>query len=161
MCFSVCKQFRFQFLMSNMSLNYPVGMALKIDKLPVPAKAEEGSFSTSHSFPKQTHCRIKIVVAHVGGVRPCLWTATSNRPIVHPPDYIWEWRTTVEWYRQGKTENSAKILSQCYFVHHNSHMAWHRREPEPAREWPATNRLARPESVVQVFISPSLFTAVN
>jgi hypothetical protein len=37
-------------------------------------------------------------------VRLCLWTAATNWPIVHPPDYIWVWRATVEWYWQEKTE---------------------------------------------------------
>jgi hypothetical protein len=34
------------------------------------------------------------------------WTAATNRPIVHPPDYIWVWRITVKWYRQGNPKNS-------------------------------------------------------
>jgi hypothetical protein len=37
------------------------------------------------------------------GVRR-LWTAATNGHIVHPLDDIWVWRTTVEWYWQGKTE---------------------------------------------------------
>jgi hypothetical protein len=30
-----------------------------------------------------------VVIVHVNGVRPCLWTATTNGPTVHPPDDIW------------------------------------------------------------------------
>jgi hypothetical protein len=33
-----------------------------------------------------------------------LWTATTNGHIVHAPDDISVWWTTVEWYRQGKIE---------------------------------------------------------
>jgi hypothetical protein len=38
------------------------------------------------------------------GVRLRLRTAATNGHIVDTPDYIWVWRTTVEWYWQRKTE---------------------------------------------------------
>jgi hypothetical protein len=44
------------------------------------------------------------VHARVYGVRSCLWTASTNGPIVHSPDDTWVWRDTVECYWQGKTE---------------------------------------------------------
>jgi hypothetical protein len=54
-------------------------------------------------------------------MRPSLWTAASNGPIVLPPDDIWVWRTTMEWYiDRGKPKNSERNLSQCHFVRHKS-----------------------------------------
>jgi hypothetical protein len=44
------------------------------------------------------------VNVHVSGVRLCLWTAATIWPVVHPPDHIWVWRATVEWFAQGKTK---------------------------------------------------------
>jgi hypothetical protein len=47
--------------------------------------------------------RVAAAVVHVDGVTPCLWTAASNGPIVHPSGNIWACTTMVEWYRQRKT----------------------------------------------------------
>jgi hypothetical protein len=44
----------------------------------------------------------RTIVVHAEAVRLCLWTATSNGSVVHPPVEIWESRATGEWYRQGK-----------------------------------------------------------
>jgi hypothetical protein len=41
-----------------------------------------------------------------------VWDSTHG-PIVHPPDDIWVWTATVEWYWQGKPKNSDRNLSQC------------------------------------------------
>jgi hypothetical protein len=44
------------------------------------------------------------VHVHVDGVTVCIWTAASNEPILHPPDDMWEWRATVQWYWRVKTK---------------------------------------------------------
>jgi hypothetical protein len=49
-------------------------------------------------------CIYMLVVVHVDGARLCLWTAVSNGPISYPPVDIWEWRATVKWHWQEKTE---------------------------------------------------------
>jgi len=33
---------------------------------------------------------------HVNGVRLCLCSAVTNKPVVHSPGCIWAWRTTVD-----------------------------------------------------------------
>jgi hypothetical protein len=35
--------------------------------------------------------------------------AATSGPFVHPPDDIYVWRATVEWYWQGKTEELGEI----------------------------------------------------
>jgi hypothetical protein len=56
--------------------------------------------------------------------------------ILRIPQMIWVWRATVEWYWQGKPNNSEKNLSQCHSVHYKSHMDWPGRETGPPR-WEA------------------------
>jgi hypothetical protein len=73
---------------------------------------------TSAYFTETTHCYIpegnislpedSSCFVRVGGVRLRLWTAATNRPVVHPPGDIWAWRATVEWYWQGKTRRTRR-----------------------------------------------------
>jgi hypothetical protein len=81
---------------------------------------------------------LSILVVHVDKARLYLSNAANRRPIVHPPRDMRVWRATVEWYWQGKTKNSGRCLSQCYFVHHKAHTDW----PRPSREKSATNHLS-------------------
>jgi hypothetical protein len=70
------------------------------------------------------------ILVFVDGVSLCLWTATTNGPIVHSPDNIYEhgdpwWNYT----DRRKVKIWQKNLSQCHFVHHKSHKDW----PGPRR----------------------------
>jgi hypothetical protein len=52
-------------------------------------------------------------------VRLCFWTAATNGPIVHLLSYIWIWKATVEWCRQGKTpDSSIRALCKIYRLSH-------------------------------------------
>jgi hypothetical protein len=52
---------------------------------------------------------------NVDGLNLRLLIAATNRPIVHPTGYTWEWRTVVEWYRQEKIpDSSTRTLCQSY-----------------------------------------------
>jgi hypothetical protein len=67
-----------------------------------------------------------------------LWDHVSElRPLTGhlfiPPENILDWKTTAEWYWQGKAEELGGTLCQCPFVHHKSHMDWPGREPGPPR----------------------------
>jgi hypothetical protein len=68
------------------------------------------------------------LVVQVDVVRLCLWTAATNGPTIHPPDDIWVWRATVEWYWQRITE---ELVEEPVPVPvHKSHMDWPGRELE-------------------------------
>jgi hypothetical protein len=41
-------------------------------------------------------------------MRLCLWTAASNRAVVHPTGDIWEWSIMVEWYWQENRRTQKK-----------------------------------------------------
>jgi hypothetical protein len=72
-----------------------------------------------------------LVVVHVDGVRLCLWTAATNRPVVHSRDDIWVWTAMVEWYLdRTKPNNSEKKPVAVPFC------------PGPSRERRAVKRLS-------------------
>jgi hypothetical protein len=82
------------------------------------------------------------VVVRVERVRQCLWTAASNGPVIQSPGDTWVWKSTAEWYRQGKPKNSEKNLSECHFVHYKSYRTKPSATPGLRCEWTATNRLS-------------------
>jgi hypothetical protein len=81
-------------------------------------------------------------VVYADGVRLCLWTAATNRPILHLPDgNILIWRTTMEWEWQGKTQEIREKpvpVPLCPPPTQNDQEA----NPGLRHERPATNRLS-------------------
>jgi hypothetical protein len=72
--------------------------------------------------PKEKRCFIGETVS--------LLNPAANGPIVHPPDDIWmnveqRWNHT----DRGNPKDSQKILSQCHFVHHKTHVDYPENEP--------------------------------
>jgi hypothetical protein len=80
-------------------------------------------------------------VVHVEGVRLCLWTTATNSPIVHPPGDTWAWRTTVEWYWQGKAKNLEETCPNATLS--TTNLTWTNPGSNPGLrcERPATDRL--------------------
>jgi hypothetical protein len=76
-----------------------------------------------------TVLHIEHVVVHVDGVRLCLWSVVTNGSNVNSPGDIWERRTVVAWYWQGKN------LSQCH-----PRLTYTGANPGLRGERPATNR---------------------
>jgi hypothetical protein len=53
----------------------------------------------------------------LGCLCSCQWgeTVSQLRPVVNPPDDVWIWISTVEWYWQGKTEELGKTVPMPLF----------------------------------------------
>jgi hypothetical protein len=64
-------------------------------------------------------------------VRQCIWTATTNRPIVYPPDDM-SVESTVEWWWQYNTGELGGHLSQCHFAHRKLYIDWRGRKRGPS-----------------------------
>jgi hypothetical protein len=90
-----------------------------------------------HSANSCNKRQLVVLNVYVDGVRRCLWTAATSSPIVRPSD-IRVWRTVVEWYWQGKTEeNREKPIPSATLSTTNP--TW--TNPGHRGEVPATNRL--------------------
>jgi hypothetical protein len=78
-----------------------------------------GPFTNSANQCSNSSTKLNIDIYHVDGARLRLWTVATNRPIAFSPGDIWAWRTTVQWYRQGKTLASlTRALWQPYQQSH-------------------------------------------
>jgi hypothetical protein len=71
--------------------------------------------------------------------------------LVFIPQVIYEYAGPIEWYWQGKLNNSEKYLSQYQLVHHKSHMDWTGRNPDLRGNSLATNRLSILMSLMTAF----------
>jgi hypothetical protein len=77
-----------------------------------------------------------------GGSSTQAWMPTYVS-ILRIPQIIWVCRATVEWYiDRRKPKNSEKNLSQCYSVHHKSHINDRGANPGLRCERPETNHLS-------------------
>lgn len=82
-----------------------------------------------HSIPSQPIYLRPTLITSMG--QHCLWTATSNRPIVPPPvdtGYM-RMQSRRNGSGMGYPEKSENNLSQCHFFNHKPHMDWPGREP--------------------------------
>jgi hypothetical protein len=75
------------------------------------------------------------------GVRLHLWTAATNRPIVHITGDTWVRRATVEWYGQGKIEELGRKTCPSVTLS-TTNPSWIDRGAKLGLrgEWPATNK---------------------
>jgi hypothetical protein len=60
-------------------------------------------------------------VVHVDGVRLCLWTAATNRPVFHPADDNEYGEPRWNDIDRGKPKNSDENQSESHFFHHIPH----------------------------------------
>jgi hypothetical protein len=67
------------------------------------------------------------------------------------------WRTTVEWYWQGNTEQLWEKLTQC----HKSYIDWPGRNPGLRGERPATNSLSYSTASSSSFSRPCLVRLIS
>lgn len=87
------------------------------------------------------------VLVHVDVVRWCLWTAVTNKPIVHPPRDISDWSSIMAWHWQRKAEEPGdKPVPRLLCPQHISHgltRAWTRTSAVRGK-WLTAWAMARP-----------------
>jgi hypothetical protein len=94
-----------------------VGVSL-IGPLPQPyvTVCFSGTLTSTHKYTRSQNSIMTIVVVHVDGARPHLWTAATNGRFVHLPgdEYGEPWWNDTD---RGKPKNSEKNLSQWNMDH--------------------------------------------